>query len=90
MKRLSFVILYTMLSICIHAQDAVRWGEWQSWGEQTDGTYRNPGNHYTPLGQYQLSWGFYRGDRIGIYCFSERGAKGYIDVDYFHYDTSRQ
>ena len=21
---------------------SVRWGEWQSWGEQTDGTYRNP------------------------------------------------
>ena len=30
MKRLSIVILYTMLSICIHAQDAVRWGELQS------------------------------------------------------------
>ena len=34
MKRLSFVILYTMLSICIHAQDAVRWGEWQSWASR--------------------------------------------------------
>ena len=44
------------------------------------------GDHYTPLGQYQLSWGFYRGDRIGIYCYNERGQEGYIDVDYFHYN----
>ena len=62
--------------------------------------YSLDGEHYTPLGQYQLSWGFYRGDRIGIYCFNEqgqacsdsaesqkktRGQQGYIDVDFFHY-----
>lgn len=49
-------------------------------------SYSLDGNHYTPLGQYQLSWGFYRGDRIGIYCFNERGEQGYVDVDYFHYN----
>jgi len=63
-------------------------------------TYSLDGDHYTSLGQYQLSWGFYRGDRIGIYCFNEqgqacsdsaepqkktRGQQGYIDVDFFHY-----
>jgi beta-xylosidase len=47
--------------------------------------YSFDGDHYTPLGQYQLSWGFYRGDRIGIYCFNEIGQQGYIDVDFFHY-----
>lgn len=28
-------------------------------------SYSLDGDHYIPLGQYQLSWGFYRGDRIG-------------------------
>ena len=52
-------------------------------------SYSLDGDHYTPLGQYQLSWGFYRGDRIGIYCFNERGEQGYVDVDYFHYNMSQ-
>lgn len=42
MKRLSIIILCTMLGISSYAQDAVNWGDWQTWGEQTDGTYRNP------------------------------------------------
>jgi beta-xylosidase len=50
-------------------------------------SYSLDGNHYTPLGQYQLSWGFYRGDRIGIFCFNEQGDQGYIDVDYFRYNN---
>ena len=53
-------------------------------------SYSFDGDHYNPLGQYPLSWGFYRGDRIGIYCFNERGEQGYIDVDYFHYNMSRK
>ena len=51
--------------------------------------YSLDGDHYTPLGQYQLSWGFYRGDRIGIYCFNEKGEQGYVDVDYFHYNMAQ-
>jgi hypothetical protein len=31
---------------------------------------------------YQLSWGNYRGDRIGIYSFNSRRDAGYVDVDY--------
>ena len=50
-------------------------------------SYSLDGDHYTPLGQYQLLWGFYRGDRIGIYCFNELDGQGYVDVDYFHYKT---
>ena len=52
-------------------------------------SYSLDGDHYTPLGQYQLSWGYYRGDRIGIYCFNERAEQGYIDVEYFHYNMSQ-
>jgi beta-xylosidase len=34
---------------------------------------------------YQLAWGAYRGDRIGIYSYNNKGDNGYIDVDFFHY-----
>lgn len=34
---------------------------------------------------YQLSWGNYRGDRIGLYSYNEREEAGYVDIDYFHY-----
>ncbi len=38
-----------------------------------------------PFGEYDLSWGYYRGDRIGIYCYNNDADEGYIDVDYLHY-----
>ena len=47
--------------------------------------YSLDGDHYDQLGQYQLSWGYYRGDRIGIYCFNDLSESGSIDVDYLHY-----
>ena len=52
-------------------------------------SYSLDGEHYTPLGQYQLSWGFYRGDRIGINCYNEKSEQGYVDIDYFHYDMAQ-
>ncbi|WP_227013873.1 glycoside hydrolase family 43 protein [Paenibacillus psychroresistens] len=36
-------------------------------------------------GQYQLNWGFYRGDRVGLYCYNEKTEKGYLDVEWFQY-----
>lgn len=39
-----------------------------------------------PFGEvYQLEWGYYRGSRIGIYCFNNIADAGYIDVDEFIY-----
>jgi len=35
---------------------------------------------------YKLTWGKYRGDRIGIFCYNSTEEKGYVDVDWFHYD----
>ncbi len=35
---------------------------------------------------YELGWGYYRGDRIGIYCFNSLKDAGYLDVDCFHYN----
>ena len=48
--------------------------------------YSLDGDHFMEFGQYQLSWGHYRGDRIGIYCFNDLSESGFIDVDYLHYD----
>ena len=36
------VVIFITLNVGCYAHDAVRWGEWHSWGEQMDGTYRNP------------------------------------------------
>jgi beta-xylosidase len=47
----------------------------------TDGkTYQFFGNNY------QLTWGSYRGDRIGIFNFNIKDDNGYVDVDCFRYD----
>jgi beta-xylosidase len=34
---------------------------------------------------YQLMWGSYRGDRIGIYTYNKKEENGYMDVDFFRY-----
>ncbi len=48
--------------------------------------YSIDGDNFTSFGTpYQMVWGNYRGDRIGIYCFNDNGENGFVDVDYFHY-----
>jgi beta-xylosidase len=48
--------------------------------------YSFDGTDFIPFGDpYQLVWGNYRGDRLGIYCFNDLMEEGYVDVDYFHY-----
>ncbi|WP_423130441.1 glycoside hydrolase family 43 protein [Gaoshiqia sp. Z1-71] len=45
------------------------------------------GKSYVPFGDSsQLTWGSYRGDRIGIFNYNIKGEKGYVDVDWFRYD----
>lgn len=58
------------------------------WGLDGKSTfsYSLDGENYVELGNYQLSWGYYRGDRIGIYCFNDVSESGFIDVDFMHYD----
>ena len=51
--------------------------------------YSIDGKIFTPFGNtYKMTWGFYRGDRIGIYCYNQSEEKGYVDVDWFKYDYS--
>jgi len=38
---------------------------------------------------YQLTWGNYRGDRIGIFTSNSTGISGYLDVDSVQYQIAR-
>ena len=51
-------------------------------------SYSLDGDQFTPLGDYPLSWGYYCGDRIGIYNYNNVSDSGMIDIDYFHYEKS--
>lgn len=60
-----------------------------SWGH--DGrsryAYSLDGETFTDFGGvYQLTWGSYRGDRIGVYSYNNAGDHGHVDVDWFHHD----
>ncbi len=60
-----------------------------SWGLDGKSQYAFSldGETFTPFGDgYQLSWGHYRGDRIGLYCFNNEAEVGSIDVDFLDYD----
>jgi beta-xylosidase len=62
-----------------------------SWGQdgKSQFAYSEDGKNYTNLGSpYQLAWGYYRGDRIGIFCFNNQAEAGYVDVDFFQYNYS--
>ncbi len=53
-------------------------------------SYSLDGQTFTEFGRpYRLSWANYRGDRIGVYIFNDRGDGGYVDLDFFHYSLSR-
>ncbi|TKC06828.1 glycosyl hydrolase 43 family protein [Pedobacter polaris] len=52
--------------------------------------YSNDGVKYISFGKpYQLMWGAYRGDRIGIYTYNNEADEGYLDVDYFSYRLNK-
>lgn len=52
-------------------------------------SYSTDGDTFTDFGEYWLSWGHYRGDRIGIYTFNNLADEGFVDVDYLHYKMER-
>jgi hypothetical protein len=50
-------------------------------------SYSSDGKTFTDFGDpYHLSWGNYRGDRIGIFSFNNKTDAGYVDIDFFHYN----
>ncbi|MCD8176870.1 MAG: glycoside hydrolase 43 family protein [Tannerellaceae bacterium] len=49
-------------------------------------SYSEDGITYTSFGpSYQLQWGYYRGDRIGIYNYNNLCEEGYVDIEEFCY-----
>ncbi|MBC8097729.1 MAG: glycoside hydrolase 43 family protein [Akkermansiaceae bacterium] len=49
--------------------------------------YSVDGTNFTQFGEpYQLAWGSYRGDRIGIYSYNNKAEAGHLDVDWFRYN----
>ena len=63
-----------------------------AWGYdgQSQFAYSLDGKTFSPFGDpYQLTWGNYRGDRIGLLTFNDLAEQGYVDVDWFHYTVSR-
>ncbi len=48
--------------------------------------YSADGHIFQPFGDpYQLTWGAYRGDRVGIFTVNSKAAAGYLDIDSFEY-----
>jgi beta-xylosidase len=46
------------------------------------------GKSYKTCGaEYQLKWGSYRGDRIGLFTYNNLHESGYVDVDYMTYEN---
>lgn len=62
-----------------------------TWGldGQSHFSYSIDGDRFEPFGDYQLSWGFYRGDRIGIYNYNNVSESGLVDIDFLHYRMER-
>ena len=63
-----------------------------TWGldGKSNYSYSTNGTAFTPFGgTYQLGWGDYRGDRIGIFTYNDDADAGYVDCDGFtyHYDS---
>ena len=47
-------------------------------------SYSLDGKKYILFGaDYQLKWGAYRGDRVGVFSFNDLSDSGYVDVDFF-------
>jgi beta-xylosidase len=53
-------------------------------------SYSVDGESFAGFGEtYQLTWGHYRGDRVGAFTCNNRGEVGFLDVDAFRYEFSR-
>lgn len=52
--------------------------------------YSQDGELFLPFGGInQLTWGSYRGDRIGIFNFNTIKDSGFIDIDFFRYKYAK-
>lgn len=59
-----------------------------TWGidGRSEYAYSTDGHSFTPFGKvWPLTWGNYRGSRVGVFTYNNKGEAGFIDVDWFHY-----
>ena len=64
-----------------------------TWGfdGQSQFAYSLDGKAFQPFGEpYRLTWGDYRGDRIGLFTLNDLGEHGYVDVDWFRYAVAKR
>ncbi len=53
-------------------------------------SYSTDGTTFTHFAQpYLLTWGNYRGDRIGIFNYNNKSDAGFLDIDSFHYTFTK-
>ena len=53
-------------------------------------SYSFDGKTFMHLGEpYPLTWGHYRGDRIGIFNYNSADDAGQIDIESFHFTFDR-
>jgi len=53
-------------------------------------SYSLDGLSYSNIGDSALlTWGSYRGDRVGVFNFNTKSDSGFVDIDFFHYKYSR-
>lgn len=63
-----------------------------SWGldGKSQYAYSLNGQDFIPFDSaYQLSWGYYRGDRIGLFCFNIGQDAGFVDIEFLDYDYQK-
>jgi len=61
--------------------------QWGSDG-QARFAFSADGRAFRQLGPpYQMSFGDYRGDRIGLFTFNDRGDAGWVDIDWVDYEV---
>jgi beta-xylosidase len=52
-------------------------------------SYSTDGREFHDIGgPYQLTWGSYRGDRVGLYTFNDAGDRGFVDIRRFTYNAA--
>jgi beta-xylosidase len=53
-------------------------------------SYSFDGHQFHDFGPpYQLTWGAYRGDRVGLFTLNDSSASGYVDIGRFTYTVAR-
>ena len=56
-------------------------------GNRATFSYSLDGTKWDRIGpEFTLTFGRWRGDRIGFFCWNETEANGQIDIDWFHYE----